>query len=135
MHCKNEHPQIYKPRQGTVGENLEIFTEAHKNTLSINCGKMMKNFGYYGHVSSSSKEEEGIPKFIKDRNSMVLDNCVKPDGFANDKPILLNSSQPVLRKKSAVHPFGRTTMRFKQKMRKNVTVVGDSAFKYKADGI
>lgn len=66
---------------------------------------------------------------------MVLENSMKPDGFANDKPILSNVPQPLLRKKSAVHPFGRTSMRFKQKMRNNVTVVGKSAFANQAETI
>ena len=135
MHCKGDTKEIYKPRQGKVNGSVDLFNEAHKNTLSINCGKMMKNFGYYKLVSSSHKEDEGIPQFIKDRNAMVLENSMKPDAFVNDKPILSNVPQPLLRKKSAVHPFGRTSMRFKQKMRNNVTVVGKSAFKQRADAI
>lgn len=42
--------------------------------------------------------------------------------------IMCNYPALLLRKKSTMHPTGRTTYRFKQQLRKQVVILGKSAF-------
>lgn len=42
--------------------------------------------------------------------------------------IMINISTLLLRKKSTLWPYGRTTYRFKKQLRKKVTIIGKTAF-------
>ena len=37
---------VYKPRKGKVGDNLQYFTAEQLCYIEDKCGKMMKKFGY-----------------------------------------------------------------------------------------
>jgi len=94
---------------------------------------MLKNFGYSHLVDSEAKEEEGIPKWIRDRNNRVLENMTKRGAtMVNDKTLVMNVANEMLRRKTKEFPFGRTGLRFGVALKGQVTVVGKSAFKSQA---
>lgn len=91
----------------------------------------MKNMGYYHLVTPGvSANVDMIPKWIKTFNQKSLDRCLLD--LAEKKGqihILINHPKLLMRKKSEKHPEGRTSYRFKVKMRHNCTIIGKSAFK------
>jgi len=60
------------PRSGKINANMKFFSKQQLQEVSIGCGKSMRNYGYYHLVAEGQKEEEGIPKWIRNFNNKAM---------------------------------------------------------------
>ena len=106
---------------------------------------LITNFGY-AHLFETMKQkngevvhkstdcitqasEAGDTSWIKDFNAKSLEESIKIL-YESDEvtSILINYPALLLRKKNQLYPEGRTSYRFKKELRRQVTVIGTSAF-------
>ena len=131
---EEESPQIYQPRQGKINANFDKFNQEQLDFITDYAHKFIKMFDYYdlylkmGAVPIKDpivdKEIPNGLEFIRNFNlnslkhSMYLQNeCEEVTSIYINYPALL------LRKKSEMYPNGRTSHRFKNYLRRKVTIV------------
>ena len=77
----------------------------------------------------TSKTDTGDKTWIRNFNSKSLAESIKIL-YESDEvtSIMINYPALLLRKKNQLYPEGRTSYRFKKELRREVTVIGTSAF-------
>ena len=100
----------------------------------LKAGKQLKDLGF-GHVfGPSQKEHTVIPPWITQFNQQSLAFSIK--NFTEEENVtslLINHPKLLLRKKQELWPDGRTSYRFKNALRRRVTIVGKTAFNMKKE--
>jgi hypothetical protein len=43
-------PEVYTPRKGQIGKNIDKFTDEHIELIVKKASDMLRKFGYMGHV-------------------------------------------------------------------------------------
>jgi hypothetical protein len=71
-----------------------------------------------------------IVTFNESQRALSIKNLYDSDEVTS---VVMNYPALLLRKKSVLYPEGRTSHRFKRELRRQVTIVGKSAFKVGAD--
>lgn len=100
------------------------FTDEHLKYMSEISGDLLIKLGYM-HLFTGKKYQESLPAW----NKMVLAKSLKNLNESEDvTSIMVNYPALLLRKRSQLYPEGRTSYRFKRELRKNVTILGTSAF-------
>jgi hypothetical protein len=104
------------------------------NTIA---GPLLKLLGY-GHLFNLTGEQTAeqsaaqlmvLPEWIKKHNEEALVKSMKAQNEnVNVTSMLINHPKLLLRRKQEDWPEGRTSYRFKNALRKKVTIIGKSAF-------
>jgi len=117
-------PEIYKPREGKVNSNVAKFTDEHLKYMGEQAPDLLTKLGYMS-LFTGKKYKETLPAW----NKKVLAKSIKNLHESEDvTSIMVNYPALLLRKKSQLYPEGRTSYRFKRELRKQVTILGKSAF-------
>lgn len=135
--CAEQAPQIYKPRKGVVNGNKDKFQEGELFFMNTIAGPLLKLLGY-GHLFNLTGEQTAeqsaaqlmvLPDWIKKHNEEALVKSMKAQNEnVNVTSMLINHPKLLLRRKQEDWPEGRTSYRFKNALRKKVTIIGKSAF-------
>jgi hypothetical protein len=135
--CAEQAPQIYKPRKGVVNGNKDKFQEGELFFMNTIAGPLLKLLGY-GHLFNLTGEQTAeqsaaqlmvLPEWIKKHNEEALVKSMKAQNEnVNVTSMLINHPKLLLRRKQEDWPEGRTSYRFKNALRKKVTIIGKSAF-------
>ena len=135
--CAEQAPQIYKPRKGVVNGNKDKFQEGELFFMNTIAGPLLKLLGY-GHLFNLTGEQTAeqsaaqlmvLPEWIKKHNEEALVKSMKAQNEnVNVTSMLINHPKLLLRRKQEDWPEGRTSYRFKNALRKKVTIIGKSTF-------
>ena len=128
---KNERPEVYKPRKGKVNGNLDKFSPELLRYMREYAGELITKLGYYDLFRTDG--EEGVldtnPEFVAKFNDESRGKSISDYNESSEvTSIMINFAQLLLRKKSPYYPEGSTSHRFKNALRKKVTVSGKSVF-------
>lgn len=135
--CEEQAPQIYKPRKGVVNGNKDKFEPRELFFMESIAGSLLKCLGY-GHLFNTMGEAgptdltaslKNTPEWIRQHNEAALLKS-KKICFENQHvtSMLINHPKLLLRRKQEEWPDGRTSYRFKNALRKKVTIIGKTAF-------
>ena len=145
--CQTPAPEVYKPRKGKVNANMAKFKPMHLDFMFSYAQELIEKFGYQelfetkSHINASGAASiischpnmydvpMGNNGNLKAFNEASLEKSLY-NLFESDEvtSIMINYPKLLLRKKSALYPEGRTSYRFKNQLRRQVTVAGQSMF-------
>ena len=114
-------PQIYKPREGKINGNLDKFDQNSLRFVKNYAEDFITKFNYTDVFESSTGQPSN---FIEEFNRTNLKKSIKIQNESDEiTSIYINYPALLLRKKSELYPNGRTSHRFKQLLRKKVTII------------
>lgn len=124
-------PQIYKPRLGKANANFDKFNRIQLDFITEYSYKFLKMFDYYDlFIEKGAAKIEDLSEtkwdnnFIKNFNDKSLKRSIFLQNDCEDvTSIYINYPALLLRKKSEMYPNGRTSHRFKNALRRRVTIV------------
>jgi len=145
--CKEKAPEVYKPRKGRVNNNVAKFKSEHLEYMYNYAKDLIDRFGYTslfqtrqsenasGVISTTAVAKSELVSPIGDNSNIRAYNATSREKsiynmFESDEvtSVMINYPALLLRKKSALYPEGRTSYRFKNALRRQVTVHGVSMF-------